>query len=236
MKNHQSLFCGLLVFIISASAPAAEEAAESFVARGNEPFWSLEIGAEKIEFKRVGTENIESTELPVSEPAKSDQATVYLTTLAGKPVTIVILQMVSVDSMSGMQFPTKVVVVLPDEILTGVGGNPADLLTGNWSVTNLGETPVVEDAPVTLQFDTEGKVSGNASCNRYSGGFELTGEGLTFEPLVSTRMACDQPRMDQENRFLKLMETVSRFEIGEAGQLTLLANDDPVIVAARVID
>ncbi|MGH6791527.1 MAG: META domain-containing protein [Methyloceanibacter sp.] len=77
-----------------------------------------------------------------------------------------------------------------------------------------------------------GRVYGNGSCNRYFGGYELTGEGLAFSQLGSTKMACEQPLMDQEFIFLQILGAVSRFEFDTEGKL-VLHSDDGTLVASR---
>jgi heat shock protein HslJ len=46
-------------------------------------------------------------------------------------------------------------------------------------------------------------------------------------------MACPQPVMDQEVRFLRLLARIARFEIAAVGALRLLADDGQAIVARR---
>jgi heat shock protein HslJ len=84
-----------------------------------------------------------------------------------------------------------------------------------------------------MTFSPDGKISGNASCNRYFGSFNLTGEGLSFSETGASMMACDQPLMDQEGKLLKTLSTVHRFEISPAGELVLLGADDQPVLQLR---
>ena len=101
-------------------------------------------------------------------------------------------------------------------------------------MTSIDGTATIGSQPVTITFADDGTAYGNASCNRFTGGWTLTGEGLTLGPMASTMMACTEDGLsNQEHAFLTGLEKVSRFEIGADGSLTLLNGDTPGIVATR---
>ena len=53
------------------------------------------------------------------------------------------------------------------------------LLLGDWIIAEInGKAPVAGSTP-TVTFDADGKLNGNGSCNRFFGGYTLSGEGLT---------------------------------------------------------
>jgi len=82
-------------------------------------------------------------------------------------------------------------------------------LAGVWMLTSWGNpdeaAPLVEGSTVTVAFGSEG-ISGNAGCNNYRGDFQYDSGILTVQPLATTRMACDQPLMDQETAFLSALQ------------------------------
>ncbi len=80
-------------------------------------------------------------------------------------------------------------------------------------------TPVLPDTSVTLVFE-DGRISGSANCNTYFADVTQSGSELSFGPIGSTRMACAEPIMQQENNFLAAMATVNHYVVAE-GQLTL---------------
>jgi heat shock protein HslJ len=41
-------------------------------------------------------------------------------------------------------------------------------LVGGWVVNDIGESPVVDDSPATIEFTQEDQVGGNASCNLFA--------------------------------------------------------------------
>ena len=99
------------------------------------------------------------------------------------------------------------------------GAGPADPLSGtSWNVTgiNNGSQAVVSLAAgttLTLAFGTNGTASGSAGCNTYSGAFATTGDAITFGPMASTQMACDQATMDQETQFFAALTATKTYQV-----------------------
>jgi heat shock protein HslJ len=81
----------------------------------------------------------------------------------------------------------------------------------------VGDTPVdVENARrphLTLRSDS-GSVAGSGGCNRLFGTYALTGNGLRFSGLGSTKMAC--PDMEIETAFTQALERVDTWRIAGA--------------------
>jgi heat shock protein HslJ len=97
---------------------------------------------------------------------------------------------------------------------------PAGLLGTSWEVIsyNNGREAVVSlltGTEISLNFGTDGQVSGNAGCNTYSGGYQAGGKELKVGPLGGTRMFCDKPAgvMDQEKQYLAALQSAATFEI-----------------------
>jgi len=90
-----------------------------------------------------------------------------------------------------------------------------------WEVTSFaGQTPLA-DHPITFEFDTEGNIAGDASCNRFGGSCTIEGNTMKVGPLRSTRRACEPEIMAQEQKFLALLGAVTAWEIGADGTLVL---------------
>jgi putative lipoprotein len=58
----------------------------------------------------------------------------------------------------------------------------------------------------------EDQVAGYAGCNQFTGSVTVTGDGLAFGPMASTRRMCADV-MAQEDAFLQALESAHRFEI-----------------------
>jgi len=94
------------------------------------------------------------------------------------------------------------------------------LLGSEWGLRDLAGTPLVADRTPTMAFLEPGKISGNASCNRYSGPVELGDGTIRVGELASTRMACT-PEVDvQERAFLVALQNSRRLEV-VSGDLVL---------------
>jgi len=96
-----------------------------------------------------------------------------------------------------------------------------------WQVkTFAGQTPLA-DHPITFEFDNEGSVSGDASCNRFGGSCSIDGSKIEVGPLRSTRRACEPEIMQQEQKFLALLAAVTAWSI-VGDELVLTAPDGEI--------
>mgnify|MGYP001165993509 FL=1 len=210
----------------------AAHGSQAFRATGNEPGWRLEIYGPQLRFETAdGSVRVFRRS---SEPVASADAMTWSLQLAGGPLTVTASEGRCADTMTGMPYPKAVRIAYQGRTYQGCGGEPAALLQGaEWQVEDIGGAGIVERSRVTLRFNDDGRVAGTASCNRYSGAYELTGEGLTLGRMLTTKMACAPALMQQEQRFLGLLAQVRRFEIAADGGLALIAADGHRIVARR---
>lgn len=107
------------------------------------------------------------------------------------------------------------------------------LQTGVWRVEDIADAGVVDNSPATLLFGPDGRLSGNASCNRLIASYTIEGSKLTISPAGTTMMACAPARMDQERKLVDLIGTVTRYSIDRTGKLTLTSASGKQIVAHR---
>ena len=75
---------------------------------------------------------------------------------------------------------------------------------------------------ITVTFGADSTFFGSSGCNRYFGRF-LTpgGDSLVLGQAGSTRMACPEPAMTQEYRYLQALGDVGHYRM-TAGELALL--------------
>ena len=214
---------------------AAAAASPSFRAHGNEPGWSLVVEDTGLELSMAyGDRRVRVDSFTLDSMGG---ARVYRAVAAGEQIEATVKDQLCTDTMTGMPYPQTVQVVAGTDRLTGCGGDPATLLQGaEWTVQTIADAPLVAGSAATLTFDAEGYVYGKASCNRFTGGFKLTGESLTVGPLATTMMACQPKLMEQERKFLELLTQVQGFAIAGDGALTLRAADGQTIGARRQAD
>lgn len=127
-------------------------------------------------------------------------------------------------------------------VLSACGGDddggaqdPADLEGDTWVLTQMlnadGESEIV-DVGVNAEFDGS-TMSGVSGCNRYNTGYEAAGNEISFGPIAGTQMACPEPQMSVETRFLQLLETVGTFEV-EGRSMSMSDTDGtPILQFAR---
>lgn len=84
---------------------------------------------------------------------------------------------------------------------------PSDELAGTeWILTLLNGSPPIEGSFITLAFE-EGRLSGSAGCNSYSGSYLLSGNRLQVDQVAVTEMACLEPEgvLEQELAYLEAL-------------------------------
>lgn len=201
-------------------------APQVFSAGGNEPGWRLDLDE-----KGAMLTFLDAT--PISAPLNADPEP----TSDGRRVrfgaaSASIADSLCRDSATGMPHPYTVGVETADATFTGCGGAPLALLAGvTWKVASLAGQPIPDGVVPTLLFDENGTVSGFSGCNRFTGSFQLTGEGLTFGLLAMTRMACPETQMNTEQALSAVLDSTTRFDMSETGTLLLVSNDTNVLEA-----
>ncbi len=114
----------------------------------------------------------------------------------------------------------------------------AELEGSSWTLEEFGPddgpTADLPNAPITLNF-VDGGINGSASCNSYFGEFTQSDSSLTFGAIGSTKMACADDIMQQENSYLTALSTVSSFTL-TAEQLTLNYENGRLIFTANTTE
>ena len=108
-----------------------------------------------------------------------------------------------------------------------------DSLDGGWRVRSIADAPVPAGVTITMEFGTDGRISGRSGCNRYTGSFAYAGETLTLSPLAGTRMACSPPQMEAEQRFHAAVAQVTRVQLSDNRELVLSGSGGPLFVLDR---
>jgi heat shock protein HslJ len=118
------------------------------------------------------------------------------------------------------------VIALSAMALSGCGSGTDDDPTGRtWQLTELDGSSLVEGTVIDLTI-SDGTASGSAGCNTYTGEVTVSDDGtMTLgSEIASTMMACDQPIMDQEQRYLDALAQVTGYEMAPDELLLLDAN------------
>jgi heat shock protein HslJ len=73
-------------------------------------------------------------------------------------------------------------------------------------------------------------VSGSAGCNTYTADYSLDGDDLDFEPFAVTKIACSEPIMAQEQRYVSYLRDVIIYYTKIGGWLHLETKDGRALI------
>jgi len=76
----------------------------------------------------------------------------------------------------------------------------------------------------SIEFTSDGSLSGNVGCNSFSGNYKLDGESITFDPLVATLMFCMGPVGDQEAHVFSVLQERVSYKL-DADDLMIVSGD-----------
>lgn len=92
-------------------------------------------------------------------------------------------------------------------------------IQGQWILISYGspsdQIAAVSDVETHIEFDSEGRMTGNVGCNGFGGAYELDGAVITFGPIESTLMFCEGPVGDQELATFATLQEVTSIELDE---------------------
>ncbi len=229
-KSARPLYCAIMAAAIAFVPLQAASQSPAYTARGQEPGWSLLISEQTLAFTTQTGGRFEAANPRPGQPARGRYDVVF----NGKPVGISIASGICRDTMSGMPHPDRVTISGLNGNMNGCGGAPRALLgSEEWSITEIASSGVLGDTTPSIVFLDDNAVAGNGSCNRYRGGFKLTGEGLRIEQLASTMMACPPPVMQQELSLIRQLEATQGFDIRADGALILKDAKGGTVIAVK---
>jgi heat shock protein HslJ len=116
------------------------------------------------------------------------------------------------------------------------GGSPATI-KGKWELVSHGspssQTPAVPDVDTSIEFGSDGRMSGNVGCNILGGEFKVDGDTITLGGVMSTMMFCEGPVGEQEMTTVAVFQESATFVL-DGDTLTITSADgNSVIVLAR---
>ena len=110
----------------------------------------------------------------------------------------------------------------------GSAAPSSDLKGTSWALVEISGQPVVAGSSPTLSFEEE-QAGGNGSCNSFGGEYALDNGKLTFGPLMSTMMYCEET-MEQETAYLAALQSAAAYQM-EDGRLLILDAEGVVVLA-----
>lgn len=123
------------------------------------------------------------------------------------------------------------------QMLAGLAPQPVTLAGSAWMVTGVNNgrqavASVLQGTRLTLSFGADGRFSGTAGCNSFTGPYTSDGSALRLGPAAATRKMCAEPGvMDQERQLLAALATVATARI-EGERLELRTADGALAISA----
>ena len=106
-------------------------------------------------------------------------------------------------------------------------------MAGPWHIEEVGGRPVIDRSPATITFGADGRVSGNASCNRFTGDYEADGARMRLGDIATTKRACVPALGDQEQRVLQTFSAVVTWRVDQGLLMLADASGAVILRAAR---
>jgi len=112
-------------------------------------------------------------------------------------------------------------------ILSACSPGKTASIQGQWKLISYGsvpnQIPAMADVETMIDFDKEGRMSGNVGCNGFGGDYTVDGDTLKFGPVMSTMMFCEAVA-DQESGTLAALQEMPSFELN--GNLLTITSTD----------
>lgn len=193
------------------------DAGIDFTARGNEPFWSIDIDIDKgmmfTSLTDISELNIRNGE--VIKEQNEDTIGHHSTTEEGE-IVVKLVSNICTDDMSGENFSHTVNVQVKRSIdnnyteFKGCGKFLMDQrLHDIWVMQEMTGVEFKKEnlskgLPVFEFYLNDMRFSGHAGCNQLAGKIEIEGNRITFGEIIATKMAC--PDMEVEHAVLSALE------------------------------
>jgi len=222
-----------------------EEITTYFRATGNEPFWELKIGKEKIVFTSLiqGKEKlIFSSVKPIR--AMGANIKTYKARSAESSILIPIQQIECQNSMSGIISPYQVSIEIKNSTETtfqkieGCGKYITDYrLHDIWVLEELKGNKVFaadfqKELPRLEIYAEDNRFIGFSGCNSISGSLFFEKDLLRFNNIISTLMACTK-KNNKEDKFIKALQSTTTYSI-KNNRLSLSSPSGKLLVFKKV--
>jgi len=119
-------------------------------------------------------------------------------------------------------------------VLTACTGGASAPIQGQWKLVSYGsasgQAPAAPDVDTLLEFK-DGQLSGSVGCNHFSGEYEVSGDSITFGPVMATEMFCETVAEQEAGTFATL-QNITSFVL-DGNTLTITSVDGNSIVLER---
>ena len=106
----------------------------------------------------------------------------------------------------------------------------ADLSGGQWRPSAINAEGIAAETRIYVAFSEDGKVTGFGGCNRFFGGYTVSGDSIKIGPLASTRKGCPDT-LNLEVEFFSALQSAETSPISPRSSTPKKA-DHPVLRSA----
>ncbi len=118
-------------------------------------------------------------------------------------------------------------------LLAACTGGSSSALVGEWKLISYGDasspTVAIPNVDTSINFDEKGQFGGTVGCNSFGAGYAVDGGQITFEPILSTMMFCEETSAQESAVLAILSDATVSFQLN-GGQLTLTSADGASVV------
>lgn len=227
------LIAAAAMLVVPALPAAAQSPGDPYVARGTEPFWSLTIDGRTMRFEVPGNRPVV---VRAPRPIHGFAGEIWRT----RRINVNTTHSRCNDGMSDNVYPDTVTVTVDRRVFKGCGGDivaapsrPASMVEGDWRIEAINGRRVAYRTTPTVSFRGR-QISGNASCNRFSGEFDFARGQLNAGQLATTRMACsDRAANVQESTVLRILGERLRVSNNQRGKIVLTSRRGQTLTLVR---
>ena len=113
-------------------------------------------------------------------------------------------------------------------LLAACSASPKVDLGGEWKLISYGDktnpTPALPGVDTTITFEN-GRIGGNVGCNMFGGEYQIKGDKISFEPIMSTEMYCETT-WAQEQGVLGMLTSNGAVTVQLAGDTLTITSAD----------
>jgi heat shock protein HslJ len=125
-------------------------------------------------------------------------------------------------------------IVLALTACTGGKGSPS--IQGQWELVSYGspssQMPAASDVITSIEFK-DGQMSGNVGCNGFGGEYSVEGDAITFGPVMSTMMFCEETAGQESGTLAVFQERATFFLDGDMLTIASADNNSSIVLERK---
>ncbi len=119
---------------------------------------------------------------------------------------------------------------------TPIHKRQSENIIGSYNVISMTEVDAKDilNKKLTINFNTNGKVSGYNGCNNYSASYSISDNSLEIGMMMTTERYCED-ELQVDGKLMKKLKEAERFELID-NKLVFLKGSEKIIEATKVIE